>query len=177
MNFEHFPFPAEPVNTRDRDPLLPRRHAAKLCTAGDGKMDSLYRKDRAMSDGDVIDTADFKAVYRNSIVKRFARDLAASMSTARSMIYGGVWPSRRREAALVLAEQIKREKAALALVEAKVARILEEYEGHDSARTSNNENRASISSIGKVDDRSGAVLVQPERTHHPQYPNTHKAGE
>lgn len=127
-----------------------------------------------MATRDVIDADDFKAVFRNNIPKRLARSLSAPLTTARALVYRGVWPSRRREVALVLAEQIRKEKQALAEVEAKIARILGEFEDGDG-RESNKNDRATIPNIGNMADRPGALLVRTKRPDQPEHPPLHKA--
>lgn len=121
-----------------------------------------------MPGADVIDAADFRAAYGNNIVKRFARDLRAPISTARRMIYEGVWPSRRREAALVLLQQIDRELADLTLVKAKIGRIVEEYEHDADRRESNKGNGAMAATPRNTNDRLGGIPVQDRRANRPK---------
>lgn len=114
-----------------------------------------------MSSGDSITADDFRAAYWSGIVKRFARSLAAPTSTARALIYGGVWPSRRREVALVLNQQLEREIADLALVRAKIARILEEYEHADTRRENNNDTSAAIAAESGTVGGSVRAIIRP----------------
>ena len=142
-------------------------------TNADGAMYNPYKNDHVMSD-DVIDAADFQAAFRNNIPKRLARALSAPITTARALVYRGVWPSRRREIALVLVEQIRKEQQQLALVEAKLTKILEEYEDNAAGRQGNKGNSATVLPDGGMAHQKVGVVVRPERAGNATYPRLYK---
>ena len=125
-------------------------------------LDKMYKRDRDMTD-DAILAADFRAAYRNSIVKQFARDIAAPISTARRLIYEGVWPSRRREAALVLLKKIDSEIADLALVRARMEKILEDIDAvaGDRNNKSQSKDKRAQSKVPREESRDLVSAASP----------------
>lgn len=176
----HFPVSQIPSGRR-REPVLPKRAAQlavgpggamiavvivdRYARSDDAAMYRLSKQDRAMTD-DVIGAADFRAAFRDNIPKRLARALSAPLTTARALFYRGVWPSRRREVAMVLAEQIEREMAELAQVRAKLARILEEYGDDVAGRDGDETDSATIPAARGAPDRQVSMVVHARRAHH-----------